>query len=231
MCVHSPAERFFLSNLTDIVGLCDKAPLLEKDCAVCKDQFSLTTEDPDEQVIVTLPCKHPFHEPCIIPWLKSSGTCPVCRYVYLPFICPPLTFRSPSTCTDMIPRRRYQLVPQPDHHSPGPGGSNGPDGNNNRRRSGSGGGSGGSPGSPSAAPGGIFGNLFQLFGGSYGNDSGSSTSGNNNHSTSSSNTTGNNQPSTSGTTNNNSINSNSSQFQQRSSREHIPGGWDDMEVD
>ena len=230
MCVHYPAERFFLSNLTDIVGLCDKAPLLEKDCAVCKDQFSLTTEDPDEQVIVTLPCKHPFHEPCIIPWLKSSGTCPVCRYVHPPFIYSPLTFRPPSPCTDMIPRRRYQLVPQPDHHSPGPGGSNGP-GTNNRRRSGSGGGSGGSPGSPSAAPGGIFGNLFQLFGGSYGNDSGSSTSGNNNHSTSSSNTTGNNQPSTSGTTNNSNSNNNSSQFQQRSSREHVPGGWDDMEVD
>jgi hypothetical protein len=47
---------------------------------VCKEQFSLTTEDPDDQVIVTLPCKHPFHEGCIMPWLKSSGTCPVCRY-------------------------------------------------------------------------------------------------------------------------------------------------------
>ena len=55
------------------------APLLEKDCAVCKDQFQLNTEDPAEQVVVTLPCKHPFHEPCIMPWLKSSGTCPVCR--------------------------------------------------------------------------------------------------------------------------------------------------------
>ena len=70
------------------------APLLEKDCAVCKEQFALGTEDPDEQIIVTLPCKHPFHEPCIMPWLKSSGTCPVCR---------------------------YQLVPQPSNHAPGPG--------------------------------------------------------------------------------------------------------------
>lgn len=57
------------------------APLLEKDCAVCKDQFSLQSEDPDELVVVTLPCKHPFHETCIMPWLKNSGTCPVCRYV------------------------------------------------------------------------------------------------------------------------------------------------------
>jgi len=34
--------------------------------------------------VVTLPCKHPFHEPCIIPWLKSSGTCPVCRHALVP---------------------------------------------------------------------------------------------------------------------------------------------------
>lgn len=55
------------------------APLLEKDCAVCKDQFALGTEDPDEQIVITLPCHHPFHEPCILPWLKTSATCPVCR--------------------------------------------------------------------------------------------------------------------------------------------------------
>ncbi|KAJ7161289.1 hypothetical protein C8R43DRAFT_327052 [Mycena crocata] len=73
---------------------------LEKDCAVCKDQFRLDTEDPDEQIVVTLPCKHPFHEPCILPWLKSSGTCPVCRHA---------------------------LVPQPEHHGPPPAGdSDGP---------------------------------------------------------------------------------------------------------
>lgn len=59
-------------------------PLLTKDCAVCKDQFQLGTEDPEQQVVVTLPCKHPFHKACILPWLKSSGTCPVCRYALVP---------------------------------------------------------------------------------------------------------------------------------------------------
>ncbi|KAH8120038.1 hypothetical protein DFH11DRAFT_1755228 [Phellopilus nigrolimitatus] len=58
--------------------------LLEKDCAVCKEQFNAKSEDPDEQVVVTLPCKHPFHEGCILPWLKSNGTCPVCRYALVP---------------------------------------------------------------------------------------------------------------------------------------------------
>ena len=60
------------------------ALLLEKDCAVCKDQFSLQTEDPDEQVVITLPCKHPFHSSCILPWLKQNGTCPTCRHQLVP---------------------------------------------------------------------------------------------------------------------------------------------------
>ncbi|KAI0673647.1 hypothetical protein C8Q78DRAFT_1067924 [Trametes maxima] len=69
------------------------SPLLDKDCAVCKETFKLETEDPDDQIVISLPCKHPFHENCIMPWLKNSGTCPVCR---------------------------YQLVPQPESHSAGP---------------------------------------------------------------------------------------------------------------
>ncbi|KAJ7293047.1 hypothetical protein C8J57DRAFT_1267962 [Mycena rebaudengoi] len=95
-----PATEEIIGNLPREVLEVGSANL-EKDCAVCKDQFTLDTEDPDEQVIVTLPCKHPFHEPCILPWLKSSGTCPVCRHA---------------------------LIPQPEHHEHGPpaGGGAGP---------------------------------------------------------------------------------------------------------
>ncbi|KAL0576716.1 hypothetical protein V5O48_005283 [Marasmius crinis-equi] len=84
--------------------------MLQNDCAVCKEQFKLETDDPDEQIIVTLPCKHPFHEPCILPWLKSSGTCPVCR---------------------------HQLVPQPgqSNHPTSPGNNPGPSGPPPRPRS------------------------------------------------------------------------------------------------
>jgi E3 ubiquitin-protein ligase RNF115/126 len=85
------------------------APTLEKDCAVCKEQFKLETEDPDEQVVVSLPCQHIFHEGCILPWLKSSGTCPVCRCVFARLIA------TASLCSS-----RYALVPQPEHHPPGP---------------------------------------------------------------------------------------------------------------
>ncbi|KII94268.1 hypothetical protein PLICRDRAFT_122223 [Plicaturopsis crispa FD-325 SS-3] len=105
-----PATEEIMSNLPREV-LESGSPLLERDCAVCKEQFKLDSEDPDEQVVVTLPCKHPFHEGCIIPWLKSSGTCPVCRHA---------------------------LIPQPEHHGPGSSGASGGAGSGAPRPPGSG---------------------------------------------------------------------------------------------
>jgi len=65
------------------------SPLLSQDCAVCKDGFEVT------QDTIALPCTHSFHDECILPWIKSSGTCPVCR---------------------------FELVPQPKHNHGGPAG-------------------------------------------------------------------------------------------------------------
>ncbi|KAI9570321.1 hypothetical protein HD554DRAFT_399287 [Boletus coccyginus] len=77
-----PATDDIISELQREV-LTEDSPLLERDCAVCKESFKLDPEDPDELVVVTLPCKHSFHEGCILPWLKSSGTCPVCRFALI----------------------------------------------------------------------------------------------------------------------------------------------------
>ncbi|KAF8115648.1 hypothetical protein N665_0025s0108 [Sinapis alba] len=43
-------------------------------CAVCKDEMSIGTK------AVGLPCDHKYHVECIVPWLKTRNTCPVCRY-------------------------------------------------------------------------------------------------------------------------------------------------------
>ncbi|KZT08680.1 uncharacterized protein LAESUDRAFT_723587 [Laetiporus sulphureus 93-53] len=146
-----PATEEIMKNLPREI-LEEGSPLLEKDCAVCKEQFQLGTEDPDEQIIVTLPCKHPFHEPCIMPWLKSSGTCPVCR---------------------------YQLIPQPEHQAPGSRPPGGPSSNNgsgsgngfNSSRSRSPGASQSNPSSPNhSGPhhhGGFLSHLFSLASGSH----------------------------------------------------------------
>lgn len=44
-----------------------------KDCAICKENYQL------KEVYITLPCKHYFHDNCIIPWLKINNTCAICR--------------------------------------------------------------------------------------------------------------------------------------------------------
>mmetsp|Transcript_12427 Transcript_12427/g.35944 ORF Transcript_12427/g.35944 Transcript_12427/m.35944 type:complete len:483 (-) Transcript_12427:464-1912(-) len=43
-------------------------------CGVCQEEYS-TGES-----CRRLPCGHCFHEHCILPWLESHNTCPVCRH-------------------------------------------------------------------------------------------------------------------------------------------------------
>lgn len=47
---------------------------VENSCAVCKDEFGV-----GESCLV-MPCKHHFHNDCLLPWLKERNSCPVCRY-------------------------------------------------------------------------------------------------------------------------------------------------------
>ena len=43
------------------------------ECAVCVCEFK------QKEVLVLLKCTHVYHEDCLLPWLKRSGTCPTCR--------------------------------------------------------------------------------------------------------------------------------------------------------
>ncbi|XP_010549960.1 PREDICTED: E3 ubiquitin-protein ligase Praja-1 [Tarenaya hassleriana] len=43
-------------------------------CAVCKDEMAI------EEKVRRLPCRHFYHEDCILPWLGIRNTCPVCRH-------------------------------------------------------------------------------------------------------------------------------------------------------
>ncbi|ETO37014.1 hypothetical protein RFI_00048 [Reticulomyxa filosa] len=53
-----------------------------KSCSVCHENFKLGFK----KYVVTggdasaLPCKHFFHDLCILEWLKNNNTCPMCRY-------------------------------------------------------------------------------------------------------------------------------------------------------
>ena len=43
------------------------------ECTICIDDVSLGDE------VVVLPCKHWFHDECVVLWLKEHNTCPICR--------------------------------------------------------------------------------------------------------------------------------------------------------
>lgn len=43
-------------------------------CSVCLEDFEMATKAKQ------MPCKHKFHEDCILPWLELHSSCPVCRY-------------------------------------------------------------------------------------------------------------------------------------------------------
>eukprot|EP01017_Pseudomicrothorax_dubius_P027742 TRINITY_DN3237_c0_g1_i11.p1 TRINITY_DN3237_c0_g1~~TRINITY_DN3237_c0_g1_i11.p1 ORF type:complete len:331 (-),score=67.08 TRINITY_DN3237_c0_g1_i11:124-1017(-) len=45
----------------------------ENSCSVCLSQFEAREE------ILVLPCKHYFHDPCLVPWLRKNRQCPVCK--------------------------------------------------------------------------------------------------------------------------------------------------------
>ncbi|XP_050382852.1 uncharacterized protein LOC126799654 [Argentina anserina] len=43
-------------------------------CAICKDLLTIGTE------VNQLPCFHLYHPSCILPWLGTRNSCPLCRY-------------------------------------------------------------------------------------------------------------------------------------------------------
>ncbi|PSR89638.1 E3 ubiquitin-protein like [Actinidia chinensis var. chinensis] len=43
-------------------------------CAICLDEFHVGSE------VIRMPCSHVYHDDCIVSWLKTSNSCPLCRY-------------------------------------------------------------------------------------------------------------------------------------------------------
>ena len=44
-------------------------------CCICTDDYK-NNED-----VVSLTCKHIYHESCVKEWINMSSSCPTCRYV------------------------------------------------------------------------------------------------------------------------------------------------------
>lgn len=69
-----PAAASFVNNLPRVVISKEHEKHDELVCAICKDVLALGTE------VNQLPCSHVYHSHCILPWLKTRNSCPLCRY-------------------------------------------------------------------------------------------------------------------------------------------------------
>ncbi|KAG6506469.1 E3 ubiquitin-protein ligase RDUF1-like [Zingiber officinale] len=70
---HPPASKSAVESMPT-VEIADLHVTLEFHCAVCKDPFELGAE------ALEMPCKHIYHQDCILPWLALRNSCPVCRH-------------------------------------------------------------------------------------------------------------------------------------------------------
>lgn len=68
-----PASVSFVNNMLRMT-INDNKLAEGVTCAICKDPFIVGT------VVNKLPCSHFYHPSCILPWLSSRNTCPLCRY-------------------------------------------------------------------------------------------------------------------------------------------------------
>ncbi|KAG6430771.1 hypothetical protein SASPL_108844 [Salvia splendens] len=69
-----PASLSYMNNLPRLTINGDKQQ--QQECAICKDSFTLGA------VVNQLPCLHLYHPSCILPWLATRNTCPLCRYEF-----------------------------------------------------------------------------------------------------------------------------------------------------
>ncbi|KAL2476648.1 Uncharacterized protein Adt_37384 [Abeliophyllum distichum] len=72
-------RRLGMRHKTDVTNQSGESRNFQDDdgkrCAVCLEDFD------SKQFVMLTPCDHMFHEECIVPWVKSQGKCPVCRFV------------------------------------------------------------------------------------------------------------------------------------------------------
>ncbi|KAK6943334.1 Zinc finger, RING-type [Dillenia turbinata] len=69
-----PAALSSVNNLPRVIIANEDERHVDLTCAICKDTLSVGTE------VNQLPCFHLYHPPCILRWLTSRNSCPLCRY-------------------------------------------------------------------------------------------------------------------------------------------------------
>jgi E3 ubiquitin-protein ligase RNF115/126 len=68
-----PASKSSIESMPTLI-ISSQHVVSDSHCAVCKDCFELGEEARE------MPCKHIYHQDCILPWLSIRNSCPVCRH-------------------------------------------------------------------------------------------------------------------------------------------------------
>eukprot|EP00257_Ricinus_communis_P022569 XP_015582334.1 E3 ubiquitin-protein ligase RDUF2 [Ricinus communis] len=68
-----PASKSAIESMPTVI-INEMHTSTESHCAVCKEAFELDSEARE------MPCKHIYHNECILPWLSIRNSCPVCRH-------------------------------------------------------------------------------------------------------------------------------------------------------
>ena len=72
---HPPASERAINNLKKVeVSELNINDYKNITCNICLENFEVGN------VLLILECSHEFHEKCIITWLKTNNTCPICRH-------------------------------------------------------------------------------------------------------------------------------------------------------
>ncbi|KAJ0087141.1 hypothetical protein Patl1_09527 [Pistacia atlantica] len=66
-----PAAKSAVLELPTVEILSEQEAIV---CAICKDMVNVG------ETATKLPCAHLYHRDCIVPWLGSRNSCPVCRF-------------------------------------------------------------------------------------------------------------------------------------------------------
>ncbi|WJX15357.1 RING-type E3 ubiquitin transferase [Trifolium repens] len=69
-----PASKNAVKNLPTVTVDDELLNSELNQCAVCQDEFEKGSQ------VRQMPCKHVYHDDCLLPWLELHNSCPVCRY-------------------------------------------------------------------------------------------------------------------------------------------------------
>ncbi|XP_057450415.1 probable E3 ubiquitin-protein ligase ZFP1 [Lotus japonicus] len=68
-----PASNIAIESLKKVKV--EESATMER-CSICLTEFG----DDGTMEVLSMPCKHVYHQDCLVQWLKTSHTCPLCRY-------------------------------------------------------------------------------------------------------------------------------------------------------